>query len=137
MPAVPTKRYKAEIYGVFIVCWEAHTLISVHITFFSIVSLRISITFRRMDELKRPIGYAPEPDLQDIEPLSYQAEKPRRLNSPKSDRHVKRQPFRREDKKEAWGLTENNERSRSEPRYSNRTRTRRGSSNKIRITDSQ
>ncbi|XVF59761.1 hypothetical protein PTKIN_Ptkin07bG0301900 [Pterospermum kingtungense] len=94
---------------------------------------RISITFRRMDELKRPIGYAPEPDLQDIEPLSYHEEKPKRLNSPKSDRHVRRQPFRREVRKEFWGSTESNERS--EPRYS--THTRRGPSNKIRITVNQ
>ncbi|XWS33853.1 hypothetical protein CRYUN_Cryun22dG0118600 [Craigia yunnanensis] len=91
---------------------------------------RISITLRKMDELKRPIGYAPEPDLQEIEPLSYDAEKPKRLNSPKSDHHVKRQPFRRDGKKEARGLTESNERL--EPRSS--TQTRRGPANKRRIT---
>ncbi|XWS42162.1 hypothetical protein CRYUN_Cryun17cG0144400 [Craigia yunnanensis] len=51
---------------------------------------RISITFSRMDELKLPIGYSPEPDLQGIEPLSYDEEKPKRLNSPKFDRHVKK-----------------------------------------------
>ncbi|XP_022740526.1 uncharacterized protein LOC111292405 [Durio zibethinus] len=70
---------------------------------------RISITFRRMDELKRPTGYAPESDLQGIEPLSYDSEKPKRLNSPKSDHHVKRQPFRRWGRKEARGLTKSNE----------------------------
>ncbi|XVF18015.1 hypothetical protein REPUB_Repub10bG0175000 [Reevesia pubescens] len=62
---------------------------------------RISITFRRMDELKRPIGYAPESDLQGIEPLFYDAEKPKRLYSPKSNRHVKRQTFRREGRMKA------------------------------------
>jgi hypothetical protein len=35
---------------------------------------RISITFRRMDESKRPAGYIPEPDLQGIQPLAYEAE---------------------------------------------------------------
>ncbi|XP_022751455.1 uncharacterized protein LOC111300097 isoform X2 [Durio zibethinus] len=99
----------------------------------SVPTKRISITFRKMDELKRPIGYAPEPDLQEIEPLSYDAEKPKRLNSPKTDRHVKRQPFRREGKKEAWGLTESNERW--EPRSS--TRTRRDPANKRRIPVNQ
>ncbi|XP_041016623.1 RNA demethylase ALKBH9B-like [Juglans microcarpa x Juglans regia] len=32
---------------------------------------RISITFRRMDDSKRPIGYVTEPDLQDIQQLPY------------------------------------------------------------------
>ncbi|KAE8668898.1 hypothetical protein F3Y22_tig00112281pilonHSYRG00042 [Hibiscus syriacus] len=45
---------------------------------------RISITFRRMDELKRPVGYTPEPDLQGIEPLTYDAQRPKGLNSPRS-----------------------------------------------------
>ncbi|XP_010489437.1 PREDICTED: uncharacterized protein LOC104767102 [Camelina sativa] len=31
---------------------------------------RISITFRKMDESKRPVWFTPEPDLQDIEPLA-------------------------------------------------------------------
>ncbi|KNA21113.1 hypothetical protein SOVF_046320 isoform D [Spinacia oleracea] len=34
----------------------------------------ISITFRRMDESKRPLNYVPEPDLQDLEPLCYDEE---------------------------------------------------------------
>ncbi|PON39183.1 Alpha-ketoglutarate-dependent dioxygenase AlkB-like [Parasponia andersonii] len=53
---------------------------------------RISITFRRMDESKRPVGYAPEPDLQGIQPLSYDLE---RTNGPKSERHRKRHSNRR------------------------------------------
>ncbi|CAA6655948.1 unnamed protein product [Spirodela intermedia] len=32
---------------------------------------RISITFRRIDEAKRPFSFQPEPDLQAIQPLSY------------------------------------------------------------------
>ncbi|WJX16148.1 RNA demethylase alkbh9b [Trifolium repens] len=35
---------------------------------------RISITFRRMDESKRPSEYFPEPDLEGIQPLSYEAQ---------------------------------------------------------------
>ncbi|XP_071702253.1 RNA demethylase ALKBH9B-like [Rutidosis leptorrhynchoides] len=37
---------------------------------------RISITFRKMDETKWPNGFVPEPDLQGLEPLSYDADKP-------------------------------------------------------------
>lgn len=33
---------------------------------------RISITFRKMDESKRPVGFTPEPDLQGIKPLPYE-----------------------------------------------------------------
>lgn len=40
----------------------------------AVPSKRISITFRRMDELKRPVDYAPEPDLQGLEPLCYNEE---------------------------------------------------------------
>ncbi|KAK9034822.1 hypothetical protein V6N11_076879 [Hibiscus sabdariffa] len=105
---------------------------------------RISIPFRRMDELKRPIGYTPEPDLQGIEPLSYDAERqkglssprsysaqrPKGISSPKSERHVKRQPFRRG---EARGFTEGNEQS--ERRSS--TQPQRGSSYKRRFAVNQ
>ncbi|KAK8710449.1 hypothetical protein V6N13_145772 [Hibiscus sabdariffa] len=105
---------------------------------------RISITFRRMDELKRPIGYTPETDLQGIEPLSYDAQRPKGLNSPrsydaqrpkginspKSELHVKRQPFRRGEGK---GFTESNEQS--ERRSS--TQPRRGSSYKRRFAVNQ
>ncbi|KAA0025681.1 putative alpha-ketoglutarate-dependent dioxygenase [Cucumis melo var. makuwa] len=56
---------------------------------------RISITFRRIDESKRPIEYSSEPDLQGIQPLPYEA----RVNdvppSPvSSEREIRRQPFR-------------------------------------------
>ncbi|GKV51274.1 hypothetical protein SLEP1_g57941 [Rubroshorea leprosula] len=88
---------------------------------------RISITFRRMDESKRPMLYAPEPDLQGIEPLSYEAEKVK-SKSPRSDRHTRRQPLRREDKTEARGIIDTNEQW--EPRYS--TWTRRMPANKRR-----
>ncbi|KFK30240.1 hypothetical protein AALP_AA7G235700 [Arabis alpina] len=34
---------------------------------------RISITFRKMDDSKRPVGFTPEPDLQGIKPLPYES----------------------------------------------------------------
>ncbi|XP_047321900.1 RNA demethylase ALKBH9B-like [Impatiens glandulifera] len=37
---------------------------------------RISITFRKMDESKRPVGFVPEHDLQDLQPLFYENDKP-------------------------------------------------------------
>lgn len=40
----------------------------------AVPSKRISITFRRMDETKRPIDCAPEPELEGLEPLHYNAE---------------------------------------------------------------
>ncbi|CAH2036201.1 unnamed protein product [Thlaspi arvense] len=43
---------------------------------------RISITFRKMDESKRPVWFTPEPDLQGIQPLPYE------LNSSAASDHV-------------------------------------------------
>ncbi|KAL1215564.1 RNA demethylase ALKBH9B [Cardamine amara subsp. amara] len=37
---------------------------------------RISITFRKMDESKRPVGFIPEPDLQEVKPLPYEQTMP-------------------------------------------------------------
>ncbi|XP_022950629.1 uncharacterized protein LOC111453671 isoform X1 [Cucurbita moschata] len=57
---------------------------------------RISITFRRMDGSKIPIEYAPEPDLQGIQPLPYEASENNVPTSPvSSEREIRRQPFRR------------------------------------------
>ncbi|KAL3626862.1 hypothetical protein CASFOL_029267 [Castilleja foliolosa] len=42
---------------------------------------RISITFRRMDESKRPSGYVPEPDLQGLEPLLDDVDRSNKYNS--------------------------------------------------------
>ncbi|KAM7251860.1 hypothetical protein ACFE04_023743 [Oxalis oulophora] len=58
---------------------------------------RISITFRKMDESKRPQGFIPEPDLQGIVPLSYEAEKKTDglLPSPKSEPHSRSQQHSR------------------------------------------
>lgn len=54
---------------------------------------RISITFRKMDESKWPLGFVPEPDLQGLEPLSYDTDKPKTASNQSSNR----QPSRRDD----------------------------------------
>uniref|UniRef100_A0A7N0T176 Fe2OG dioxygenase domain-containing protein n=1 Tax=Kalanchoe fedtschenkoi TaxID=63787 RepID=A0A7N0T176_KALFE len=36
---------------------------------------RMSITIRRMDESKRPVGFVPEQDLHGIQPLSYEVDR--------------------------------------------------------------
>ena len=48
-----------------------------------------------MDESKWPIGFVPEPDLQGLEPLTYELERSRRSNQ--SKRPMNRQSARRED----------------------------------------
>ncbi|XP_028104364.1 RNA demethylase ALKBH9B-like [Camellia sinensis] len=61
---------------------------------------RISITFRKMDESKRPIGFVPEPDLQGLQPISYETDRSKRPTLSKSKRTVNRQPARREDSRD-------------------------------------
>ncbi|XP_021668135.2 RNA demethylase ALKBH9B isoform X2 [Hevea brasiliensis] len=95
----------------------------------SVTSKRISITFRKMDDEKRPIGFVPEPDLQGIEPLAYDMDKTKRLKSPMSEPYGRRQTIGKDGKMDARGFGENG--SQSEPRYS--TRSRRGSANKWRV----
>ncbi|CAH9132368.1 unnamed protein product [Cuscuta epithymum] len=58
----------------------------------SVPMKRISITFRRMDESKRPVGYAPEPDLLGIQPLPYEEDQPKE----DSKHSVKKQGVRQE-----------------------------------------
>ncbi|RAL49250.1 hypothetical protein DM860_018123 [Cuscuta australis] len=59
----------------------------------SVPTKRISITFRRMDESKRPHGYVPEPDLQGIRPMLCEADQPK-----KDKRHsTKKQAVKREE----------------------------------------
>ncbi|KAM7520094.1 hypothetical protein LguiB_019056 [Lonicera macranthoides] len=58
---------------------------------------RISLTFRKMDESKWPIGFVPEPDLQGLEPLTYEPDGYKRSNQSKSKRPMNRQSARRED----------------------------------------
>ncbi|PSS21354.1 RNA demethylase [Actinidia chinensis var. chinensis] len=61
---------------------------------------RISITFRKMDESKRPIGFLPEPDLQGLQPLSYETERSKRSAPSKSKLSANRQSFRNEDNRD-------------------------------------
>ncbi|KAL3525282.1 hypothetical protein ACH5RR_013654 [Cinchona calisaya] len=85
----------------------------------AVPSKRISITFRKMDELKWPNGYVPEPDLQGLQPLSYGVDRPKKLNSSKPRGSGKKQVVRREENScEARGSTQRG----SDMRHSNRTR---------------
>ncbi|XP_043713618.1 RNA demethylase ALKBH9B [Telopea speciosissima] len=64
---------------------------------------RISITFRKMDESKLPLGFAHEPDLQGLQPLPYDLEDSKRLNTlrvrPQMNRHaVKREVLLEKDR---------------------------------------
>ncbi|XP_070052278.1 RNA demethylase ALKBH9B-like [Nicotiana tomentosiformis] len=61
---------------------------------------RISITFRRMDESKRPMGYVPEQDLQGLQPLSYEADRYENSNTSKSRHSTRKQSGRQEENKE-------------------------------------
>ncbi|KAG6766703.1 hypothetical protein POTOM_027874 [Populus tomentosa] len=81
---------------------------------------RVSITFRKMDEAKRPIGFIPDPGLQGIQPLPYEPDETKRLNSPKSEPYMKRRPFDKEGKMEGRRFAENG--SQSEPYYSSQSR---------------
>ncbi|XP_031116409.1 RNA demethylase ALKBH9B-like isoform X1 [Ipomoea triloba] len=87
----------------------------------SVPTKRISITFRRMDESKRPVGFVPEPDLQGLEPLSYEADRSRKSKDVYSRRSMRKQAVRREENMDK--LKGSAERS-SEPRYSGRNRQR-------------
>ncbi|XP_042025809.1 RNA demethylase ALKBH9B-like [Salvia splendens] len=49
----------------------------------AVPSKRISITFRRMDDTKRPMGYTPEPDLQGLQPLMDEEERSSKDNASK------------------------------------------------------
>ncbi|KAI6671486.1 hypothetical protein NL676_006371 [Syzygium grande] len=91
---------------------------------------RISITFRKMDEFKRPKDYVPEPDLLGIQPLQYEVERSKRSNSYKTDRYSRRYPARREAYNGSRGYTERND-PRSEPHYS--LQVHRGPSSRRRV----
>ncbi|XP_042519224.1 RNA demethylase ALKBH9B-like, partial [Macadamia integrifolia] len=57
---------------------------------------RISITFRKMDESKRPFGFVQEPDLQGLQPLPYNLDDSKRLNPLKVQPQMNRQAVKRE-----------------------------------------
>lgn len=106
---------------IFIFGFDSFALIDIFCSmplmmFFFFFLLRISITFRKMDESKRPQGYAPEPDLQGLQPLSYEAEKATKLNS---ERPVRRHSNRRGGNIDARGSAVRSD-PRLEPRYFNR-----------------
>ncbi|XP_075655740.1 RNA demethylase ALKBH9B [Castanea sativa] len=96
----------------------------------AVPSKRISITFRRMDESKRPTGFVPEPDLQGIQPLSYEEDKAQKLNAPKPEYHMKKQSVRRAVNMEARGSAERSY-THIEPREP--TWSRRGPANRRRV----
>ena len=73
-----------------------------------------------MDEARRPVGFVLEPDLQEIQPLSFELDETRKLSTPKSELYVKRRPYGKEGMVEGRRYAENG--SQSEPRYSSRNR---------------
>ncbi|KAJ0440147.1 putative oxoglutarate/iron-dependent dioxygenase, alpha-ketoglutarate-dependent dioxygenase AlkB [Helianthus annuus] len=77
---------------------------------------RISITFRKMDESKHPAGFIPEPDLQGLEPLMYDTDKPKGgSNVYRPNRPSNRQNMRRDD-------INDGSRGHSQPRFYGQTR---------------
>ncbi|KAG9129917.1 hypothetical protein Leryth_007002 [Lithospermum erythrorhizon] len=94
----------------------------------SVPTKRISITFRRMDESKRPIGFVPEPDLEGLQPLSYDANKSRKSSSSNTRHSSRNQMHRRNEHGEngKWS-TDGNIGTRGSVQY------RRGSANRRRV----
>ncbi|MED6148529.1 RNA demethylase alkbh9b [Stylosanthes scabra] len=84
---------------------------------------RISITFRRMDPAKRPMGFVPEPDLQGIQPLTYDNDKEKKSTGSRSNHRPRRQRDRRGGRNEGMGSAPRNDRY-SEPRESNQSSQR-------------
>ncbi|XP_076939792.1 RNA demethylase ALKBH9B-like [Bidens hawaiensis] len=78
---------------------------------------RISITFRKMDESKHPVGFVPEPDLQGVKPLVYESDKPKGgSNLYKAGHPSNRQVIRRDDVKDG------SQRGYLQPRFYGQTR---------------
>ncbi|KAL9330806.1 hypothetical protein ACSQ67_000416 [Phaseolus vulgaris] len=102
----------------------------------AVPSRRISITFRRMDESRRPFGYVPEPDLQGIQPLAYEeVEQEKKSGGHRGGRHMRRHRDRRGGgRNDAMGFASRNDRfsehrdsNHSTPRYGNRWSRKPGS----------
>ncbi|KAF5454555.1 hypothetical protein F2P56_024211 [Juglans regia] len=95
---------------------------------------RISITFRRMDDSKRPIGYVAEPDLQDIQQLPYVVDRRYRLKNCPRPEHYSMMTWRgcseerstsRKPRSSSCQSCRRNSLSRSRgPPYRNRSRVR-------------
>ncbi|KAH0700172.1 hypothetical protein KY284_014387 [Solanum tuberosum] len=81
---------------------------------------RISITFRRMDESKRPTGYVPEHDLHGLQPLSYEADSQKKSSSSRPRFSSRKQSVRQEE--ESMERVKMPMRRHSEPRYPGRYR---------------
>ncbi|PIA47335.1 hypothetical protein AQUCO_01400182v1 [Aquilegia coerulea] len=80
---------------------------------------RISITFRKMDKSKHPIGFVPEPDLQGIQPLPYDVDQSESTDTSNPPTPLHRHQVSREVGSEL-GRGFASRGSRSEPRYSRR-----------------
>nr|GMC96928.1 RNA demethylase ALKBH5-like [Ipomoea batatas] len=91
---------------------------------------RISITFRRMDESKRPVGYVPDPDLQGLQPLSYEVDKYYKPKTVKPRRSMKKQVVRQEES--AGKIRRSIERS-LELRHSGQTQQWHASRQRVRV----
>ncbi|XP_019182989.1 PREDICTED: uncharacterized protein LOC109177939 isoform X2 [Ipomoea nil] len=91
---------------------------------------RISITFRRMDGSKRPVGYVPDPDLQGLQPLSYEVDKYKKPKTVKPRRSMKKQVVRQEES--AGKIRRSIERS-LEPRHSGQTQQWHASRHRVRV----
>lgn len=92
---------------------------------------RISITFRKMDENKLPLGFVPEPDLQGLQPLPYDVDDSNSTSTPwKHSPQIIRQHIKREVPDRGFL----DRVSRSEPRFSGRTRSQPGSQRKMRMS---
>lgn len=80
---------------------------------------RISITFRRMDESRRPTGYVSEHDLQGLKPLLYEADTQKKSSSFRPRFSSRKQSVRQEESMERVEMPM---RRHSEPRYTGRYR---------------
>lgn len=102
----------------------------------AVSSKRISITFRKMDEFKWPIGFVPEPDLQGLQPLSYETDgstngSPKGSNSSRSRRSSHRLVRREDVREKSRGILG------PEPRFLGRRRGPRSASNWRRVKASR
>lgn len=122
VPAVPTKRYEFKLF----------VTISIFSPFKQEAKIlyRISITFRRMDESKRPVGYVPDPDLQGLQPLSYEVDKSKKPKTVKPRRSMKKQVVRREEN--AGKIRRSIERS-IEPQHSGQTQQWHANRQRLRV----
>ncbi|XP_059293065.1 RNA demethylase ALKBH9B [Lycium ferocissimum] len=80
---------------------------------------RISITFRRMDEAKRPTEYVSEHDLEGLQPVSYEADTQKKSSSSRPRFSARKQSVGQEESMERVKMPM---RRHSEPRYTGRYR---------------